>query len=287
MIHPRHTARTRLVNVAIALSLLLGPTFMTACEEEVFVPPDPPDEIEEINNVNAYLFRNWDTTEDNVLEPGLEQLIDLLAEIDLDTDYKERCFVPDALTLEDIEGIDHPDRDPEDVLAVALVMASDFLPAAQAEVIILPDQRPVEPASPDLYDRTFLDPTNPSCFPSADCDRLDTTNHILKDYLALNMEYDMPKYFRWVEIGAVGSGEWAILGRAWIEQEYETDGGAIQLNQSYSLDVFFPRDGGGARYMSLWPETFIDGIDDEFIYETTAMGMDQMFEATEEYVAAM
>jgi len=272
---------------ALMLGMLLGMTWMTACEEEVFVPPDPPDEIEEINNVNAYLFRNWATTEDDVLEPGLAQLIELLGEIDLDTEYKERCFVPDPLTEEDIVDIEHPDRDPADVLAVALVMASDFLPAAQAEVIILPDQRPVEPASPDMYDRTFLDPTDPSCFPGQGCDRLDTTNHILKDYLALNMEYDMPKYFRWVEIGETGSGEWAILGRAWIEQEYETDGGAIQLNQSYSLDVFFPHGDGAARYMSLWPETFIDGIEDEFIYETTAMGMDQMFTATEEYLTAM
>ena len=269
------------------LGLMLGLTWMTACEEEVFVPPDTPDEIEEINNVNGYLFRNWDTTEENVLEPGLAQLIELLAEIDLDTEYQDRCFIPDPLTLEDIEVIEHPDRDPADVLAVALVMASDFLPAAQAEVIILPDQRPVEPASPDRYDRTFLDPTDPSCFPGRSCDRVDTTNHILKDYLALNMEYDMPKYFRWVEIGAVGSGEWAILGRAWIEQEYETDGGAIQLNQSYSLDVFFPIGDGAARYMSLWPETYIDGVDDDFIYDTTAYGMDQMFDATEEYLAAM
>jgi len=281
---PTPCARTALAPLLIASVVIVTP----ACERESFVPPDAPEQMEEINDVNAYLFRNWATDEENVLEPGMASLMDLLDQFDLDADYKERCFVPDPLTEEDIADIEHPDRDPADVLAVALVMASAFVPEVHAEeVIIKEDQRPTEPQSPEHYERTFVDPTDPSCFPGRGCDRLITTNSILKDYLLVTMLYDLPKTYRWVEVGEKGSGEWAILARCWIEEEFETDGGTIQLNQTYCIDVIYPREQGAARYMALWPETFIEGVDDEFVYQTTAMGMDELFVVTEEYLASL
>ena len=274
--------RPALVTVVL---LLLAP--LPACEPEVFVPPDPPDV--EINDVNAYLFRNWDTVEDNVLEPGLAELIEMLDDFDIDAeDYKDRCYVPEPLTEDDLADITHPGRDPSDVIPVALVMASAFRPVDQAtDVIIMPDQRPVEPHSPEHYDRFFVDPTDPSCFPTADCRKLITDNSIIKDYLLLEMYYEMPKVFRWIEIGETGSGEWAILARCWQEDSFETDGGALQLNQSYCIDVHFPRGSGGARYMVTWPETVIDGVEDELVYETTIMGMNDILVTTEEYLASL
>jgi hypothetical protein len=277
------TRSCRLLALLLAIPLMLP---LTACEEDVFVPPDPPEE--EINDVNAYLFRNWDTDEPDVLETGLAALIELLDEFDLDAEYRDRCYKPDPLTEEDLTDVPHPDRDPSDVNPVALVMASAFLPVDQAtDVIIMPDQRPVEPHSPEHYERSFVDPTDPSCFPGGDCRKLITDNDIIKDYLVISMHYEMPKAFRWVEIGETGSGEWAILARCWQEDSYETDGGAVQLNQSYCIDVHFPRESGGARYMVTWPETVIEGVEDDLIYETTIMGMNDILVTTEEYLASL
>ncbi len=114
--------------VLAAVMLLLLP----GCEEEYFVPPEAPDEIEEIHDINAYLLRHFETEEENVLEPALAQLIGLLDEFDLETEYQERCFTPEGLTEEDVAGIDHPGRDIEDLLSVALVMHSGFPPAVNA-----------------------------------------------------------------------------------------------------------------------------------------------------------
>jgi len=260
---------------------------VTGCGQDPFVPPNPPAEIEEIHDVNAYLYRNFDTSEDDVLEPALATLMELLAGFDLDAEYRQRCYSPDPLTAEDVADIDHPGRDVGDVLTAALVMASQFSPARNAEGVILEDQRPMEPASPELYDRTFVDPTDPGCFPGRACDRLDTDNHILRDYLVLSLLYDMPKHYRWVEVGEVGSGEWAILARAWIGQEYETDGGAIQLNQSFTMDILLPHDRGALRYQVLWVEMLVEGCTDEFILETAAMGMNEQFVYTEEFIATL
>ncbi len=114
-----NSCTSRALGLLAALALMIP---FTACEEEVFVPPDPPEE--EINDVNAYLFRNWDTDEPDVLEAGLAALIELLDTFDLDADYRERCYKPEPLTDEDLADVPHPDRDPSDVNPVALVMAS-------------------------------------------------------------------------------------------------------------------------------------------------------------------
>ena len=274
----------RRVGLAVAL---LGLVVLCSACEEYFVPPEAPEEIEEIHDVNAYLLRNFDSEEDNVLEPALAQLIELLEEFDLDTEYQDRCFTPELLTEEDITGIEYPRRDLGDLLSVALVMSSEFPPVDQTRGIVLEDQRPMEPASPDHYIREFLDPTDPGCFPGRGCPRLDVMNDIIKDYLIMTLPYDMPKTYRWVEVGETGSGEWAILARAWIEQEWETDGGAIQLSQSYNIDLFYPRGDGGARYMTLWFEMFIDGLTDEVILDTTIMGMNEMFVHTEDHIGTL
>ncbi len=264
---------------------VMGLAFVVSgCSEEFFVPPDPPEQIAGIHDLNTHLYRNFATTDHGVLEPALAQLLDLLAEFELDAPYQERCYSLEPLDAEDVADIDHPQRDLGAVLTVAMVMASAFTPEHNAQGVILADQRPMEPGSPDLYDRTFVDPSDPSCFPGRGCTALQTDNHILRDYLVLSLLYDMPKNYRWIEVGEVGSGQWAILARAWIQQEYETDGGSIQLNQSYTMDIFLPRDGGSLRHQAMWVEMSIEGVDDEFVLDTAAMGMDAQFVATEEFM---
>ena len=265
--------------------IVLATLGLPACEpEDEWSPPEAPPELAE---VTALVFANFDTTEPGVLEEHVGTLRTHLLELDLTGEYEQRSYTPANLTQEAIDTVTNPGRDPADTLPVALVTASSFPPEDHVNVIVMPSQTIVEPASPDQYDREFLDPTNPDCFPGRDCLRLDTMNTILKDYLLLELLYEMPKSYRWVEIGESGSGEWGIVGRAWLEQEWWDPDGALALLQSYSLDLFVPVDGGGIRYMSLWPETYIEGLDDtdDFILSTTAEGMNDMFVATEEYVA--
>ena len=65
------STRTSSSAVVLRASLVLGTwalaSFLSACEEEFFVPPEPPEEIEEIHDVNAYLYRNFATTEDDFI----------------------------------------------------------------------------------------------------------------------------------------------------------------------------------------------------------------------------
>ena len=278
-----HDARSgspwRVLPVLCGIGLLLS----AGCEE-AWSPPDAP---EELNELSTFLFGNFDSDEGGVLEAGMGNLRTFLAGVDLTGDYEERCYHPSTLSQEEIDTVTNPGRDPAATLPVALAMSSAFPPERNAEVIVMDDQTMVEPASPDLYDREFVDPTDPSCFPDHGCDRLETHNTILKDYHLLELLYEMPKSFRWVEMDTPGSGEWAVMGRSWIEQEWWDEDVLIGLLQSYSLDVTYPVGDGAVRYLSLWPETYIDGLKDtdDFILSTTADGMNDMFVATETYIS--
>jgi len=244
--------------------------------------PEAPTELDELS---AYLFRHFETEDEGVLEAGMGNLYEFFRDIDLDVPYQDRAFATSPLTEDDIHGIVHADRDPALQQPVAMAMDSQHEPRGHSTAIIQSDQTPMEPASPNHYVREYVDPTDPSCFPDRDCAAVDTMNNIKKENLVMNATYDMHKDFRWVEMREAGNGEWALLGRAWCEEATIGDAGAITIHQSYSIDAFILEDDGTTiRYMSLWTETEIDGVDDTIIEGTTRLGMNDMFEATEDWI---
>jgi len=256
--------------------LLLTALALAACD----APPEAP---EELSDPSAYLFRNFESTEEGSLELGMGSLYEFLAG-DIGDDGEGVAYTVESLTADDVADVERPDRDPEDTQPVAVGVTSAFGPAKHAEVIILDDQTPVEPNSPDQYAREFTEPTDPSCFPGNDCDLLRTMNDIVKNNAFMTVPYMMHKDYRWVEVGEAGSGEWGILGRSWCEEEAIGEQGNNEILQSYSIDVFFPHDGGGIRYMALWSENTVPGFSDEQIQGTIEYGINQVFDATEEYL---
>jgi len=243
-------------------------------------PPEAPTELSELS---GYLFEHWEDEEDTARAQGLQNLYDFFRDVDLSQDYADLSYALDPLT-EDLIDVPHPGRDTSGQLPVGLVTGSAYRPATHAEVIILTDQSPVEPNSPDTYARTFTEPTDPSCFPGQGCDLVRSDNEIVKDNLIMTIPYDMAKDFRWVQIRIDEQDDWAILGRSWCEEVAVGEQGNTSIDQSFSIDVFLPHDGGGMRYMALWSESTVPGVEDDVIQGTIKLGMHQIFDATEEYL---
>jgi hypothetical protein len=252
----------------------------SACRE---VPPAP----EELDELTAYLFRNFETDEYGVLEGGLGNLAEYVEGVDLEAGYADRAYSLSPLTEDDVVDVEHPDRDLELLLPVGLVAESPHTPEAHAWGITQADQTAAEPASPNQYTREFTDPTDPAGFPDREHPLQRTVNDIHKENLVMDVRYDMPKDFRWVELREPGSGEWAILGRAWVPEATEGSSGAVMLQQSFSLDVFLPWEGDHTvRLMNLWSETEIDGVGNDVIEATIKLGIHQMFNATDDFVGS-
>ncbi len=265
----------------LSLCLLLIPALTLGCKP----PPEAPTELDELG---IFLFANWEAAEEGALEVGMYNLQQHFAALDLEVDYQDRSYQIDVLGSDDLVGVTPPEgADPADCLGVGLVMGSAFTPEEQTEAIIQADQTPIEPNSRDKYDRIFLDPTDPSCFPGRDCAVLLTNNDLIKKNSLMEIPYEMRKDFRWVELaedGQPGTDSWGILARTWIEERGVGESGNNTIEQSYSIDVFLPASGGGwssYRYMALWSESTGTVSDPDTVMSVTLWGMDDLFRETE------
>jgi hypothetical protein len=232
-------------------------------------------------------------------------------------------MTPEHLTDEDVESIPHPDYSPEAGTPVAVGGLSSGEPDAHVAYVTLVDQTPVEPGSPDLYTRSFVDETD-ACWPGRTCDLLYTFNHLIKENLLLTVEYDLYKDYRWVDLNLpdpstvpegeipVNDGEkrWAFVARSYTDQVWVGDQGANEIQLSFSIEVWIPRDGGGfvrtdadenanggawttdstgtgtLRMMALWSRTNLnDTFDEETIANTIRSGIDDIFDRQNEWLA--
>ncbi|NOY24643.1 MAG: hypothetical protein GXP62_02115, partial [Oligoflexia bacterium] len=183
-----------------------------------------------------------------------------------------------------------------------------------AQVVMLADQTPVEPSSPDLYARDFLE--GGDCWRDRGCDVLRTVNDVERKNILYQVRYQLWKDYRWVDLGlpdpadvptgedAVDPGDprWAILIRAWISDTAYGDG--VTIWQSYAVEVMVPRDcrgfvrdgteqnrddgdwqtdscGGGAmRMQAMWSQTELDtSVSDVIKLAATRTGMSDGMEA--------
>jgi hypothetical protein len=168
-----------------------------------------------------------------------------------DGDAVARSVSPTNLTREEVAIVEPRPRnaDPANTLAVLTAYPSPFEVSELAAVPIYPDQTEVEPASPDHYDRTFTEGAD--CWRDVGCPWLRTVNELTKVYV-LNLlpplTYGLQKDYRWVDLAAdLGTGEprWGIVVRSWNPESVTTEDGRNQVVQSYTVEVFLPRDGRG------------------------------------------
>jgi len=242
--------------------------------------PEAPTELSELS---SWLFQNFEAEDPVVLAAGMGNLQAFFEAHLLDGRLEDQAWELTVLTDEHIVDVEHPDRDPAAAVPVGLVELSNFTPGAHAQVILLEDQTPVEPASPNLYERSFLEPTEPSCFLDRTCATLRTDNHIRKENLVMSIEYSKRKDYRWSELMREDrETEHGIIGRSWFEDQALGEQEATAIHQSYSIDVFLPHgDDGSMRYVALWTEASMYGMGDDIIQATMRDGLQDMLEATE------
>ncbi len=290
----------------------------------------------EFNDAAKFAFVQFDNPEPANLAfavRSFEKQIYLALDLDAEAST-DRVMQLDDLTEEDIAGLGTlPDVYPEGfdlegqpvipsrTFPLAVARLSEHLPQDHVGYMLLEDQVPVEPSSPDHYDRTFLDGTE-LCFPDRSCDRLLSENELTKDNAALTITYNLIKQYRWVdlnlpdpadfnegdEIVNEGPERWAIIARSWDPEVAVGANGSTAIFQSYSVEVWIPRDGGGfvrdgseenldggewtadsvgggsLRLLALWSETSFG--DSAAVVTLTRNGIDQIFTVQEEWMDA-
>jgi hypothetical protein len=236
----------------------------------------PPEAPEDLSELNRFLFREWDNTDPAVMAEGMWALWEEhISQLDPEGERSERSFEQTDLQPEDIEGLTAP---PDTVLSntvnVAVAKKSAYGVELHARLMTEADQTPAENTAEE-YDRFFIDPTDPSCFPDRSCDTLITENDVLRANAILRARFDLKKDFRWFSVGEEDNGHWSFVARSWLEESFPGEQGNTELIQSWTLDIWLDDPEGGLwRYQALYSETDV-GVDDEnLIRATTRTGID-------------
>ncbi|MEE2827790.1 MAG: hypothetical protein VX498_01265 [Myxococcota bacterium] len=309
-----------------ASSLLLG-----ACGGQGQLRENP-----EFSDAARYSFAFFESEEEADLAFAVRQLErEVYLSVDVEASSPgDRSLVATALSDEDVAGFDalpstYPEGfpgageavSPAAANPVAVAGLSAYGPPSHSSYLVLPDQTATEPGSPSHYDRLFLDGSD-ECWPSRSCDFLRTHNNLTKNNLLLTITYEMFKDYRWVDLnlpdpGSVAEGEaitndgsprWAFVARSWNPEVALGSSGNNAIYQSYSIEVWIPRDGegfvrdgseqnadggsweadsiggGSLRMLALWAESNL-GMD-PVIESVVRNGIDDIFRAQEAWLDA-
>ncbi len=242
-------------------------------------PAAPPDFAEALR----FAFRNFDQDDAAqlaatvaVLEAGVDEQLDLDA-----PEAADRALTPEPLTADDVAALEWPDgASPTDMLRVAVTRTSAFDLDAHTTIALLDDHTEVEPQSPNSYVRTFVE--GDTCWRG--CDRLRTVNDLVKENVLMSVTCRLRKDYRTL---VLEDGRAAVLARSWIEEACEGEVGGARVDQSASVEFWLTRDEGVLRMMSSWAQTTFTGVDfdDELILGTTRVGIDDIFEHQDRWLA--
>lgn len=229
----------------------------------------------------ATFARFEDEDEASLAEPVLMLLDQIATELDMSGSSVDRALTPETLQEEDLVDIPvHPDRDPGLAIPVAVAFDSAYGPDDHSRIVLLSDQTPVEPNSPDQYTRTFTE--GGGCF-WEDCAVLRTSNDVEKTNVLFTVPFTLMKDYRWIDLG---DGTDAMVARGWLEEPGVSEDGNTIIEQSYALEFFAETNSGSTRLMVLWAETTFKTVDyeDDLIAGTTRYGIDTMFDACEDWL---
>jgi len=306
----------RLNHLCGRLCSFLMLSMICACQAS---PPANPS----FNDAVQFAFREFETQEPARLAFALRQLerevylgVDVTASGNLD-----RSLSPAGLTEEDLIGLEHPDRDLALAVPIAVAKLSEHVVNSHKQLPLLADQRLIEPGSPELYERSYLDGSE-TCWQERGCDFLRTSNHLTKENALLTLTYTLPKDYRWVNMALPDPAaevdpeepeedpRWAYVARSWTTERAANEEEDRSIEQSYSFEIWLPRDGrglirdgseanadggewtsdssggGSLRMMSLWAESYIGAeVSDELVAYATRGGIDDIFEAQETWLS--
>ncbi len=286
----------------------------------------PPPADPEFSDALHYLFTSFESDTANLAFAmrNLEEQVYLGMDVDAERE-QDRALLPEFLKEKDVKHLEHPlGRDIGLAIPVAVAGVSIHGVEDHMSLQLESDHRPWEPGSPNHFDRTFLD--GEDCWGTRDCEILRTDNDLTKENFLMNVHYTFFKDFRWIDLNLpspseVPEGEeafndgkkrWAYVGRSWTPQSFEGDSGKAWIHQSFTIEIWIPRDGGGfvrkantknidggewegdskgggvLRMLSLWTDTEFKGLNvsDDMVVKTVRGGIEDNFIAADEYLSS-
>jgi hypothetical protein len=228
-----------------------------------------------LNDLTAYMFREWDNEDATAMAAGLENLEKIGADYPVaENNFADRSFEDvQALTDEDVDDVElSHGHSPGDASGVGLFLQSVADLDAHVALFRMEDQTPIEPSSP-FYARTILD--GGDCFSSQGCETMTAENDVERKNIVVDTEHETMKVWRWVEMS---DGRMAVAGRTWQPELADSDK-EDKIYQNYSIEVWIPNDDGTLRFITTWSENSFEFADSLII-----AAVNDAFKACEDYL---
>lgn len=255
----------------------------------------------EFSDAARFLFRAFEAEEVDLAFAMRSLEAQIHAGMDVTSpQVTDRALLPELLEASDVEGLTLEAHDLTRALPVAVAGVSPFDLDLHPQIQLLADHTPVEPFSPNFYARSFT--LGEDCWGDRACPRLETFNELTKENALMTIDVEFFKDFRWVDLNlpdpsslgpdepAVNPGDprWAYVARSWQDRAFPGRGENTSIEQSYTIEVWLPRDGGGTlRMLALWAETDLGfAVSDDVVIGTTRSGIDRNFQAADDWLAA-
>jgi hypothetical protein len=224
-------------------------------------PPPAPEELDELC---AYLFGHFADENPRELEAGMTNLdVWMRAHLEDTLEGYEVTNLSDAA----VDVLDERNHNTEEMLGAAVgVLVETYDPYAISIALTVEDPVEVIPGAHEDYVRTFL--TDTECWVDMDCDRLQTTNHLMDNYPILgDVDSENFSEFRWVELETGLS----MVQRAWLTRPSEVEYEAFELNDQYYLNVLLPHGATGTLTLqSMWVDA---RLNDDSVPESLALNL--------------
>ncbi len=244
-------------------------------------PPEAPNKLGELGR---FLFEHFEDEDVAALNAGLRNLADLLRDVDDELPAEERAVTMPRLDRAALGGLDLPEgADPQDQIAVAIAGRSRFPVEDQLRIATDPVQTCLESALTVWAGRDFL--TDPSCFASGACTRLETLTAVRRELgIFVRLWYDQLKTYRYFSVPTEEGAFPVLAGRAWIEEPFEGDSGGTSMDQLFHLDVYLGDGDDTLRWFSMWSSVSGLVIGDDAYAQQVVAGLEEALQFSEEYL---
>lgn len=209
-----------------------------------------------------------------------ERVLDLetaLLDLDVDGDVSDRTV---ALPVLDDPGVGGSSTPTDLQIPVAVATTSAFALDEHRDLAGVAERACMEPNSTVFTRRDFL--TEPDCFLTGACARLDTANETRKKSAFSDISYDFRKDHLLVDLP---DGRKALLARAWTDRPYAGANGPNSLDQIYVLEAWVETGNHDlVRYYALWSSATLPGVGDDAYAAIVRRGIEDSYDAAEAYL---
>jgi len=228
-----------------------------------------------LSDLSRFLFREFES-EPEVVASGLANLRGLFGELGTETD----AYSLDPLTAEDMEGLDRPDRNLNDMVSLGVLKDSPW-PVEDHPLYITLDSLVGLSTAAESYDRVFTNTDDPSCFLDRSCEYLRTENSVHRKNFFIDMTYFFYKDFRWV---TEDTGEDAIISRSWMVDSHSGDSGKNNMWQMFEVEAWLSNGAQTWRLYVGYQEGEYAGVSDDVARGIVQNGIHSSLEAYDGYI---